>query len=74
MGILTVLKSLKKTGQIFFFLRGVPFLRRSKKLDLRMKLCCVPPPPPLPSLAWVKGKLLPYVSVVIVYAAESAVE
>ena len=33
MGILIVLKSLKKTGQIFFFLRGVPFLRRSKKLD-----------------------------------------
>lgn len=39
MGILTVLKSLKKTGQFFFFLRGVPFLRRSKKLDLRIKLC-----------------------------------
>ena len=49
MGILTVLKSLKKTGQFFFFLRGVPFLRRSKKLDLRIKLCWVPPPPPPPA-------------------------
>ena len=45
MGILTVLRSFKKTGQFFFFFGGrgggggVPFLRRSKKLDRRIKLC-----------------------------------
>ena len=46
------IKILKKTGQIlfiyflFFSGGGVPFLRRSKKLDLCIKLCWVPPPPP----------------------------
>ena len=53
MGILTVLKSFQKTGQIFFFFwggGGVPFLRRSKKLDLRIKLCWYPPPPPFSRL------------------------
>ena len=36
------IKILKKTGQMFSFLGGgggVPFLRRSKKLDLSIKLC-----------------------------------
>ena len=38
------IKILKKTGQILFiyflfFSGGVPFLRRSKKLDLCIKLC-----------------------------------